>query len=716
MEIDRKKFREQVVAAISNIILNEIIYGSNIKNKIANNTLIGMPEWYTSGLVAYVSRDWDSDADNLNKIYSLSKKYNKINQLTGTDAETIGFAIWNYVAKIYGPQVISNIVYLTRITKSVDNAFMYVLGVNLRTLQDNLTEYYKTQYDDFNATAEEPQGDDVLKRNRKNVTYAQAQYNSNTDMMAWTENKFGKYWIKTYDFGSGKQKTIFRREHKLDQIIDNTYPIVRWHPSGKMLGFMIEKKGEIYYTTYQLESKKIKEIQMPSMEKINSFDYSNDGQNLVIAGFNNGQSDIFVFNIAGNTIENITNDEADDYDPLYVNKSKQIVGLMTTRNCEEVWEKCLKIIQDNLAKVAFNTWFAPIVPVDLKGSQLTIQVPSTYFYEYLEEHYLELMAMTLHRVIGPDANLEYRIVVSNDQNAGRTVTVAMPSNHVPKRIPNVSTLPRKGADEPLNPFAIPGLKKIQIDPHLNPEYTFENYVEGECNRLARAAGFAVAGNPAGTSFNPLFIYGGSGLGKTHLANAIGLEVKKNFPDKVVLYVDANKFLTQYMQATRDNNRNDFINFYQMIDVLILDDVQYFADKQGTQEVFFQIFNYLHQASRILRICLLLRLLLVLWQVGIVINNYFNLTIAKELRLECYISALIVASEFTFFHAVAVVCFGLQSSKIVKILPFAIWLVVLIVLDLYNAAIGIAICKFSIALAHVVCAANHFNATNIVIFI
>lgn len=325
MEVDRAKFHEQVVAAISNIILNEIVYGSNIKNKIANNTLIGMPEWYTSGLVAYVSRDWDSDADNLNKIYSLSKKYNNINQLSGTDAETIGFAIWNYVAKIYGPQVISNIVYLTRITKSVENAFMYVLGVGLTTLQENWTEYYNTQYEDFNASAEEPQGENVLKRSRKNVTYAQAQYNSNTDMIAWTENKFGRYWIKTYDFGSGKRKTIFRREHKLDQIIDNTYPVVRWHPSGKMLGFMIEKKGEIYYTTYQFETKKIKEIQMPSMEKINSFDYSNDGQNLVIAGFNNGQSDIFVFNIAGNTIENITNDEADDYDPLYVNKSKQIV-------------------------------------------------------------------------------------------------------------------------------------------------------------------------------------------------------------------------------------------------------------------------------------------------------------------------------------------------------------------------------------------------------
>ena len=106
-------------------------------------------------------------------------------------------------------------------------------------------------------------------------------------MMAWSENKFGKYWIKTYDFGNEKRKTIFRREHKLDQIIDNTYPVVRWHPSGKMLGFMIEKKGEIYYSTYQFETKKRNEIQMPSMEKINSFDYSADGQNLVIAGFNN---------------------------------------------------------------------------------------------------------------------------------------------------------------------------------------------------------------------------------------------------------------------------------------------------------------------------------------------------------------------------------------------------------------------------------------------
>ncbi|MBO7481195.1 MAG: chromosomal replication initiator protein DnaA [Bacteroidales bacterium] len=268
-----------------------------------------------------------------------------------------------------------------------------------------------------------------------------------------------------------------------------------------------------------------------------------------------------------------------------------------TTNYEETWAKCLNIIQENLPKPVFNTFFAPIVPIELKGSLLTIQVQSQFVYEYLEAHCLDLMARTLHRVIGPDAKLEYRVVMCN-QNAGNLpTTIRIPSNEGSKNVPNEPKIQPKGAGEHIPPYIIPGLKKIQIDPHLNPEYTFDNYVEGECNRMARAAGFAVAGNPAGTPFNPLFIYGGSGLGKTHLANAIGLEVKKNFPEKVVLYVDANKFLTQYIQATRDNNRNDFIHFYQMIDVLILDDVQYFADKQGTQEVFFQIFNHLHQHQK-----------------------------------------------------------------------------------------------------------------------
>jgi chromosomal replication initiator protein len=158
-------------------------------------------------------------------------------------------------------------------------------------------------------------------------------------------------------------------------------------------------------------------------------------------------------------------------------------------------------------------------------------------------------------------------------------------------------LKSEGKSSIRNPFIIPGIQKIQIDPQLRLDNTFDNFVEGECNRLARSAGYAVSQNPGGTAFNPLMIYGNSGLGKTHLAHAIGIEVKESHPEKVVLYVNANKFQTQFTEATRNNNRNDFLNFYQMIDVLILDDVQEFAGKEKTQETFFHIFNHLHQSGK-----------------------------------------------------------------------------------------------------------------------
>ena len=148
-----------------------------------------------------------------------------------------------------------------------------------------------------------------------------------------------------------------------------------------------------------------------------------------------------------------------------------------------------------------------------------------------------------------------------------------------------------------NPFIIPGIQKLNIDPQLNPNYSFKNFIEGDCNRLARSAGYAVSSNPGGTAFNPLLLYGNSGLGKTHLAQAIGIKVKEKFSDKTVLYVTANKFQTQFVEATRSNNTNDFIHFYQMLDILIIDDVHEFAGKSKTQEMFFQIFNHLHQSGK-----------------------------------------------------------------------------------------------------------------------
>jgi len=163
---------------------------------------------------------------------------------------------------------------------------------------------------------------------------------------------------------------------------------------------------------------------------------------------------------------------------------------------------------------------------------------------------------------------------------------------------NIS-LPLSPADrlEKFNPFVIPGIRKLNIDPQLNPEKSFDNLVEGECNRLARSAGIAVGENPGGTAFNPLFVYGESGLGKTHLAQAIGLGVKERFPDKMVLYVTANKFQTQFVDARLKNEINKFLHFYQMIDLLIIDDIHEFAGREKTQDVFFHIFNHLHQSGK-----------------------------------------------------------------------------------------------------------------------
>jgi len=148
-----------------------------------------------------------------------------------------------------------------------------------------------------------------------------------------------------------------------------------------------------------------------------------------------------------------------------------------------------------------------------------------------------------------------------------------------------------------NPFVLPGLRKLNIQSQLNKDLNFENFIEGDCNRLARAAGYAIANNPGKTAFNPLFIYSGVGLGKTHLAHAIGLETKVKYPEMTVLYVDAETFLQQYVEAARGNNINDFVHFYQLLDVLIIDDIQFLSGKTGTQDIFFHIFNYYHQKSK-----------------------------------------------------------------------------------------------------------------------
>lgn len=264
-----------------------------------------------------------------------------------------------------------------------------------------------------------------------------------------------------------------------------------------------------------------------------------------------------------------------------------------------VWTNCLEVIKDNVSLQSFKTWFEPIKPIKLKNNVLTIQVPSQFFYEWLEEHYIGLLKKIVKKELGAEGRLEYSIVMENNQSNAKPYTVKVPtSNRQSVKNDPISMPLDINKDKSIrNPFIIPGLKKVNVESQLNPNYSFANFIEGDCNRLARSAGFAVANNPGGTAFNPLFIYGGVGLGKTHLAHAIGIETKDKHPEKTVLYVPSEKFTQQFIDAVRNNEHNDFIHFYQMIDVLIIDDVHFFAGKEKTQDVFFHVFNHLHQNGK-----------------------------------------------------------------------------------------------------------------------
>jgi len=253
---------------------------------------------------------------------------------------------------------------------------------------------------------------------------------------------------------------------------------------------------------------------------------------------------------------------------------------------EELWNKCLSVIRDNISEASYNTWFAPIVALKFENNVFVLQVPSQFFVEYIEEKYIDLLRMTLFRVAGQGTRLEYRVLIDKSSDK---------ATQIPSTNEQIKSKQLGSGNNYVSPYH--RVQLPEIDPQLNPSYNFNSLIEGASNKLVRTAGISIANEPGKTIFNPLFVYGQSGVGKTHLANAIGVMTKQLNPDKRVLYVSANTFQIQYTDAVRNNSVNDFLNFYQTIDVLIIDDIQEFSGKTGTQNTFFHIFNYLHQTGK-----------------------------------------------------------------------------------------------------------------------
>ncbi len=250
------------------------------------------------------------------------------------------------------------------------------------------------------------------------------------------------------------------------------------------------------------------------------------------------------------------------------------------------WEKCVNVIKEHVNTQTFKTWFDPIKAVKLEGDILTIEVPNRFFYEWLEENFLNVLRLAIGKVLGKNGRLEYRFKVEKEE--GATASSKQDNDELEGGI---------SPNEIQNPFVIPGIKRVKVNPQLNSVYRMDNYIEGDCNSLARSAGKAISDRPGETAFNPLFIYGEVGLGKTHLAQAIGNEVITKFPNKSVLYVSTEKFTNQLIQSIKNGSVTDFTNFYQLVDVLIVDDIQFLANKKKTQEIFFNIFNHLKQCGK-----------------------------------------------------------------------------------------------------------------------
>ncbi len=272
---------------------------------------------------------------------------------------------------------------------------------------------------------------------------------------------------------------------------------------------------------------------------------------------------------------------------------------LNTLTAENAWSECLEIIQDNISYQKYKSWFEPIKPIKLENDTLTIQVPSQFWYEWLEEHYYNMLRSTIAKVLGNEGKLEYSVLVEKSDRMEDNRSVRLPQRPSPPNSQQqVNTFSDYHPGKIENPFVIPGIKKANIESNLNNNYVFERYIEGDCNRLARSAAMAISENPGKNSFNPLFVYGGTGLGKTHLIQSIGNKIKQDFGDEfAVMYVSSETFTNEFVQAIRNNRASEFTTFYRNIDVLIVDDIQFFSGKEKTQEEFFHIFNALHQDGK-----------------------------------------------------------------------------------------------------------------------
>lgn len=317
--------KRQIREGVTMVMLNQMLYGSSLTSQVKNSTLLFLPDWYLNGLLSYLTEEWNTDIDNRVRDGILSGRYQKFNQLTGEDAASAGHSIWKFVAEKYGSTVVSNIIYMAKISKNVESGFMFVLGVSFKTISKEWINYYMGRYQQENGKDNLPDQANSIVKPKSQYVYNRLRISPDGNFAAYATNEAGQYRVFLKNLENGRTKKILKRGYMLDDETDYSYPLLAWHPSGKLLAMITEEKGRTKLYFYTLSSGRFDERYLFNFDKVLDFSYSPDGKNFVMSAVIKGQSDIFVYNIASNSFEQLTNDLYDDLEPRFIENGKKII-------------------------------------------------------------------------------------------------------------------------------------------------------------------------------------------------------------------------------------------------------------------------------------------------------------------------------------------------------------------------------------------------------
>jgi len=333
---------EQIRASLCEVLLNKLVYQGNWKKVVRGSAKIDLPSWFADGLYSYKSKDWDAEISTVVKDNVLNDKYNSLGRIQIDQAKYAGHALWNYIAQVYGKEMIPQIIYLVGISRSFESSFRFVLGKTTKALNADMIRYYKNQYSkEYEAKKMPLQEEIVLKKRKSKGRITQFKLSPDGNKIAYTTNELGKYYLWIYDLKENKYTKVLRRGYKIDRKEDDSFPLIDWHPNNSTLAYIEEKEGAVFFNFYDLEEKSTSKIQVQKIDKITSFSYNESGTQFVFSGIQNGKVDLFLYTILGNGYLKLTDDFYDEIHPSFIDNSSKII-FSSNRKTDSLYAKVEK--------------------------------------------------------------------------------------------------------------------------------------------------------------------------------------------------------------------------------------------------------------------------------------------------------------------------------------------------------------------------------------